>query len=49
MTALNNCGIYDRAITFYDLDINGAETFIGGPSLSGNNDLGIVGCWRTTA
>ena len=49
MTALNNCGIYDRAITFYDLDINGAETFIGGPSLSGNNDLGIVGCFRTTA
>jgi hypothetical protein len=49
ITALNNCGIYDRAITFYDLDINGAETFIGGPSLSGNNDLGIVGCWRTTA
>jgi len=49
MTALNNCGVYDRAITFYDLDINGAETFIGGPSLSGNNDLGIVGCFRTTA
>ena len=49
MTAINNCGIYDRAITFYDLDINGAETFLGGPSLSGNNDLGIVGCFRTTA
>ena len=49
MTAINNCGVYDRAITFYDLDINGAETFLGGPSLSGNNDLGIVGCFRTTA
>ena len=48
MTAINNCGIYDRAITFYDLDINGAEYFAGGPSLSGQNDLGIVGCWRTT-
>jgi len=49
MTAINNCGVYDRAITFYDLDINGVETFLGGPSLSGNNDLGIVGCFRTTA
>ena len=49
MTAINNCGVYNRALTFYDLDINGNETFIGGPSLSGNNDLGIVGCWRTTA
>jgi len=49
MEALNNCGIYDRAVTFYDLDINGAETFTGGPTLSGANDLGIVGCWRTTA
>lgn len=47
MAALENCGIYDRAVTFYDLDINGKETFLGGPSLSGNNDLGIVGCWRT--
>jgi hypothetical protein len=49
MTALNNCGIYHKAVTFYDLDVNGVETFIGGPSLSGQNDLGIVGCWRTTA
>ena len=49
MEAIANCGIYNRAITFYDLDINGAETFAGGPSLSGANDLGIVGCWRTTA
>jgi len=49
MEALANCGIYDRAVTFYDLDINGAETFAGGPSLSGQNDLGIVGIWRTTA
>jgi hypothetical protein len=49
MEAIANCGIYNRAITFYDLDINGVETFAGGPSLSGNNDLGIVGCWRTTA
>ena len=49
MEALANCGIYNRAITFYDLDINGVETFAGGPSLSGNNDLGIVGIWRTTA
>ena len=49
MEAIANCGIYNRAITFYDFDINGAETFAGGPTLSGNNDLGIVGCWRTTA
>ena len=49
MEAIANCGVYDRAITFYDLDINGVETFAGGPSLSGNNDLGIVGCFRTTA
>lgn len=47
MEALENCGIYDRAVTFYDLDINGKETFLGGSTLSGNNDLGIVGCWRT--
>ena len=47
MEAIDNCGIYDRAVTFYDLDINGVETFIGGPTLSGQNDLGIVGCWRT--
>jgi hypothetical protein len=47
MAALENCGIYDRAVTFYDLDINGKETFLGGPTLSGKNDLGIVGCWRT--
>ena len=48
MEAIANCGVYDRAITFYDLDINGVETFAGGPSLSSQNDLGIVGCWRTT-
>ena len=48
MEAINNCGVYHRAITFYDLDINGIETFLGGPSLSGQNDLGIKGCWRTT-
>ena len=49
MEAIANCGVYNRAITFYDLDINGREYFAGGPSLSGNNDLGIVGIWRTTA
>jgi hypothetical protein len=49
MEAIANCGIYNRAITFYDLDINGVETFAGGPSLSSQNDLGIKGCWRTTA
>ena len=48
MIALENSGVYDRAITFYDLDINGKETFCGGPSLSNQNDLGIKGCWRTT-
>tara|TARA_R110002167_G_scaffold89000_1_gene239866 strand:+ start:131 stop:961 length:831 start_codon:yes stop_codon:yes gene_type:complete len=47
--AIANCGIYNRAVTFYDLDINGVETFAGGPSLSGQNDLGIVGIFRTTA
>ena len=47
MEAIANCGVYDRFVTFYDLDINGKETFAGGPSLSGQNDLGIVGCWRT--
>jgi len=49
MEAIANCGVYDRAITFYDLDILGTETFVGGPTLSGNNDLGIVGCFRTTS
>jgi len=49
MEAIANCGIYNRAVTFYDLDINGIETFAGGPSLSGQNDLGIVGIFRTTA
>ena len=49
MEAIANCGIYNRAITFYDLDINGTEYFAGGPSLSSQNDLGIVGIWRTTA
>tara|TARA_R110002012_G_C11510042_1_gene598328 strand:+ start:96 stop:932 length:837 start_codon:yes stop_codon:yes gene_type:complete len=49
MEAIANCGVYHRAITFYDLDINGTETFAGGPSLSGANDLGIVGIFRTTA
>jgi hypothetical protein len=49
MEAIANCGVYNRAITFYDLDINGVETFAGGPSLSSANDLGIKGCWRTTA
>ena len=49
MEAIQNCGVYHKAITFYDLDINGIETFAGGPTLSGANDLGIVGCWRTTA
>ena len=49
MEAIANCGIYNRAVTFYDLDINGVETFAGGPTLSGANDLGIKGCWRTTA
>lgn len=49
MEAIANCGVYNRAITFYDLDINGVETFLGGPSLSNQNDLGIKGCWRTTA
>ena len=49
MEAIANCGVYDRAITFYDVDINGREYFAGGPSLSGANDLGIVGIWRTTA
>ena len=49
MEAIANCGVYNRAITFYDLDINGVETFAGGPTLSTTNDLGIKGCWRTTA
>ena len=48
MEAIANCGVYDRAITFYDLDINGVETFCS-PSMSNDNALGIVGCWRTTA
>ena len=49
MEAIANCGVYNRAITFYDLDINGVETFAGGPTLSSANDLGVKGCWRTTA
>lgn len=47
MEAIANCGVYNRAITFYDLDINGVETFCS-PSMSNDNALGIVGCWRTT-
>lgn len=47
MEALHNSGIFNRAVTFYDLDTTGKETFCGGPSLSGQNDLGIYGCWRT--
>ena len=42
----NNAGFNDTKV---DLDINGAEYFAGGPSLSSQNDLGIVGIWRTTA
>ena len=48
MEAIANCGVYDRAITFYDLDINGVETFCS-PSMGNDNALGIVGIWRTTA
>ena len=47
MEAIANCGVYNRAVTFYDLDKLGNETFAGGPTLSGHNDLGIKGCWRT--
>tara|TARA_R100001015_G_scaffold7107_1_gene2742 strand:- start:14 stop:811 length:798 start_codon:yes stop_codon:yes gene_type:complete len=48
MEAIYNSGVYNRAITFYDLDTQGVETFIGGPSLSGNeSDMRIYGCWRT--
>tara|TARA_R100001082_G_scaffold26725_1_gene13323 strand:- start:6 stop:815 length:810 start_codon:yes stop_codon:yes gene_type:complete len=47
MEAIANCGVYDRAITFYDLDVYGVETFCS-PSMSNDNALGIVGCWRTT-
>tara|TARA_R100000353_G_C6485392_1_gene190331 strand:+ start:264 stop:1085 length:822 start_codon:yes stop_codon:yes gene_type:complete len=48
MEAIYNSGVYNRAITFYDLDTQGVETFVGGPSLSGNrDDMRIYGCWRT--
>jgi len=40
MEEIQNCGVYNRAVTFYDLDINGVETFY-------STDLGIKGCWRT--
>lgn len=46
MEKIMNCGVYDRAVTFYDLDINGVETFCS-PSMSNDNALGIKGCWRT--
>ena len=48
LEAIANCGMYNKAITFYDLDINGKETFCS-TTLKNENDLGIVGCWRTTA
>jgi len=49
MEAIYNSGVYNRAVTFYDLDTAGNETFVGGPSLSGNRgDMRIYGCWRTT-
>jgi len=47
MEAIANCSVYNRAITFFDLDYNGREYYAGGPSLSGNNDLGIIGCFKT--
>ena len=47
MEKIGNCGVYHKAITFYDLDINGTETFCS-PSMSNDNALGIKGCWRTT-
>ena len=47
MEKIAHSGVYNKAITFYDLDINGAETFCS-PSMSNDNALGIKGCWRTT-
>lgn len=45
MKRLNNCGIYDRAVTVYDLDSAGNETFLS-PTMGNDNSLGIVGCWH---
>jgi hypothetical protein len=47
LEAIANCNVYNRAVTFFDLDYQGREYYAGGPSLSGNNDLGIIGCWKT--
>tara|TARA_R110000765_G_scaffold332408_1_gene423111 strand:- start:40 stop:744 length:705 start_codon:yes stop_codon:yes gene_type:complete len=45
MKRLNNCGIYDRAVTVYDLDSTGKETFLS-PTMGDDNSLGIIGCWH---
>lgn len=45
MERLHSCGIYDRAVTVYDLDSTGKETFLS-PTMGGENDLGIIGCWH---
>lgn len=45
MQRLSNCGVYDKAITVYDLDSTGKETFLS-PTFGDDNELGIIGCWH---
>ena len=45
MERLDSCGVYDKAVTFYDFDTNGNETFLS-PTMGGDNELGIVGLWH---
>tara|TARA_R110002020_G_scaffold34143_1_gene104216 strand:+ start:3513 stop:4280 length:768 start_codon:yes stop_codon:yes gene_type:complete len=45
MERLANCGVYDKAVTVYDFDTNGNETFLS-PTMGNDNSLGIVGVWH---
>jgi len=45
MEKVANCGIYDRAVTVYDLDSTGKETFLS-PTMGNDNELGIIGVYH---
>ena len=45
MEKVANCGVYDRAVTVYDLDSTGKETFLS-PTMGNDNELGIIGCYH---
>jgi len=45
MEKVANCGIYHKAVTVYDLDSAGNETFLS-PTMGNDNSLGIIGCYH---